>query len=260
VTAATLPADTPAGSLSLIDRLTRSRYFWLCLATSAVTFTGFWFSYFGPMLAGNYQQVSATVHLHGWTFFLWYLLLPLQAGLVAGRQVKLHRTLGYTSIGLALLMTFTGLVVIGTQMKLAQAPDGNPFWKVMGPGVFSTLVLFAVCYALAIRYRRQKEHHRRLMLLASTGGLGAAGFRLLGQIIGFGPAAGIGGIILPNLIIVAAMLIEWRRGEGVHPVYRWGLPISVVTELLMIFGTTTPAGQAVSSALAWLGTVLAPLY
>lgn len=157
-------------------------------------------------------------------------------------------------------MTMTGLVVIGVQMDLARGPDGNPFWQFLGNGVFMTLMLFVLFYSLALRFRRQRDYHKRLILLASTGSLGAAGFRVLAQVIGFGPAAGIGGIFLPNLIVLAAIFIEWRRGEGIHPVYRWGLPLSLVAEALAIFGTPTAPGQALSAALAWLGTVLAPLY
>jgi hypothetical protein len=225
-----------------------------------VTFLGFSFTYFGPMLAGEYPEVSPAVHLHGWTFFAWYLLLPFQAGLIAANRLRLHRALGYGSIALATVMTFTGLVVIGVQMQLAQQPAGSPFWKFLGPAVFITLVLFAVFYALALRFRRKRDVHKRLILLAGASALGAAGFRVLGRVIGFGPLAGVGGILLPNLIIVAAMLIEWRRGEGVHPVSRWGLPVAMVAEVGVIVATPTAAGQALSTALAWLGAALAPFY
>lgn len=235
-------------------------YFWLCLSTSCIAFLGFSFTYFGPMSAGEYPEVSPTVHIHGWTFFLWYLLLPLQAWLVSSRKVSVHRSLGYGSLFLAVAMTFTGLIVIGIQMGLASQPDGPPFWQFLGPGVFITLVLFVVFYGLALRFRRKRELHKRLILLASTGALGAAGFRVLGQIIGFGPTAGVGGILLPNIIILAAVLLEVRGGKGIHPVYRWGLPISVLAEGGVILLTPTSAGQALSSALAWLGVVLAPFY
>lgn len=237
-----------------------NHYLYLSLATTAVVGLGFWVTYFGPMMAGEYGDVSPTVHVHGWTFFLWYLLLPLQAGLIAMRKVATHRRLGLGSVVLAMAMTATGMVVIGVQMELARQPDGSPFWTFLGPAVFMTLVLFAVFYALALQYRKQREYHKRFMLLASTGGLGAAAFRLIGRIIGFGPVAGVSGILAPNLIIVAAMLIELRRGEGVHPVYRWGLPLSFGAELAVILLTPTAVGQPLASALAWVGRVLAPLY
>ena len=150
-------------------------------------------------------------------------------------------------------MTFTGLVVIGVQMKLAQQPDGSPFWQFLGPTVFITLVLFVVFYVLALLFRRKRDFHKRLILLASIAALGAAGFRVVGRAIGFGPVAGVGGILLPNLIIVAAILVERRRGEGVHPVYRWGLPASALAEIGVILATPTAAGQILSTSLAWLG-------
>lgn len=235
-------------------------YLGLALSVSFVAFFGFSFTYFGPILSGEYPAVSPTVHIHGWTFFLWYLLLPLQAWLVSSRRIQLHRSLGSMSVVLAVAMTFTGLVVIGHQMDLARQPDGSPFWRFLGPAIFMTLLLFVAFYGLALRYRRRRDLHKRFILLASTGALGAAAFRALGQAIGFGPAAGVGGILLPNIIILAAVLLELRRGEGVHPVYRWGLPISLAAEGGMILLTPTPTGQAISSGLAWLGVVLAPLY
>ncbi len=237
-----------------------SHYLWLCLSASFVTFLGFSSTYFGPMIAGEYPKVSPTVHLHGWTFFAWYLLLPLQAGLIAASRLRLHRALGYCSIALAIVMTVTGLLVIGVQMQLAQKPDGSAFWQMFGPGVFVTLVLFVVFYALALRFRRKREFHKRLILLASTGALGAAAFRVFSMAIGFGPLAVYGGILLPNLIILAAILVERRRGEGVHPVYRWGLPLSVIAEAGVLVATPTAAGKVLSTALARLGAVLAPLY
>jgi hypothetical protein len=42
----------------------------LTLTISATVFTGFWFTYFGPVFAGKYPKSSPLVHLHGWSFFL----------------------------------------------------------------------------------------------------------------------------------------------------------------------------------------------
>jgi len=235
-------------------------YLWLCLTTSAIAFLGFSFTYFGPMARGVYQDVSPTVHIHGWTFFLWYLLLPLQAGLVSYRRVATHRLLGKVSVILAVAMVATGMVVIGTQMELTRRGETIPFWQFLGPTVFMTLVLFAAFYALALRFRQKRALHKRLIILASTGALGAAGFRVLGQVIGFGTLAGIGGILAPNLIVLAAIGVEVRRGEGIHPVYRWGLPISLLLEVGTMVLTPTPAGQALAAGLAWVGRLSAPLY
>lgn len=242
------------------SRRSGSGYLWLALSASAVTFTGFWFTYFSPMIGGQYPEVSPTVHLHGWTFFLWYLLLPFQAGLIRSKRVALHRRLGYASIGLAAAMIITGMVVIGVQMELASQPDGSPFWQALGPGVFVTLVLFAGFYVLAIRSRKDRELHRRFILLASTGGLGAASFRVVSQILGPGFAAGFIGILLPNIIILAAIVVDLRRGGGVHRAYRWGLPASVALEAGVILSTPYLPGRLLSEGLAGVGRVLGFLY
>lgn len=235
-------------------------YFWLCLVTSAVAFTGFSFTYFGPMLEGTYPEVSPAVHVHGWTFFLWYLLLPLQAGLIRARHIALHRTLGAASLVLAALMVFTGLVVMGAQMELARQPDGPPFFRALGPVIFMTLALFAGFYGLAFRARRDRTQHKRLVLLASAAALGAAGFRVIGQWMGFGFPAGVVGILAPNLIVIAAILVDVRRGEGFHPVYRTGLVATLVAEVGTIALTPTPIGHAVAEALAATGRALAVFY
>jgi hypothetical protein len=238
----------------------QSPYFWLCLALSATVFYGFSITYFQPMLAGTYDKVSPTVHLHGWTFFLFYLLLPLQAYLIRCRRITLHRTLGLLSIGLAVAMVGTGMIVIGVQMNLSLKPDGSPFWQGMGPAVFSTLILFVVYYARSVLARRDREQHRRLMLLASAGGMGAAGFRVMSQILGFTVAAGVSGILVPNIFVVAAMVMDRRDGRRIHPLYRTGLPVSVGLELAAFAITPTPVGHALAEALGWVGRVMAPLY
>lgn len=238
----------------------QSSYLWLCLAVSATAYYGFSLTYFGPMLAGEYPKASPTVHLHGWTFFLWYLLLPLQSGLIKFKRVAWHRLLGTGSVALVVTMVGTGLVVIGTQMQASLQPDGSPFWQAMGPAVFATLVLFTLFYTLGVRARRDRDRHRRFMLLASTGGLGAAGFRIAAQFMGFGAAAGVVGIVAPNLFVLAAMGVDWKRGRGIHRVYRWGLPLSVGLEAAAFLITPTAAGRAVAEALAWIGRMTAPLY
>jgi hypothetical protein len=240
----------------------QSSYLWLCLAISATAYYGFSITYFGPMLAGEYPKASPTVHLHGWTFFLWYLLLPLQSGLIKFKRVAWHRRLGTGSVALAVAMVGTGLVVIGTQMQASLQPDGPAFWQAMGPAVFSTLVLFTLFYTLGVRARANRDRHRRYMLLASTGGLGAAGFRIASQYMGSASLTSVVavGILAPNLFVLAAMAVDWKRGRGIHRVYRYGLPFSVGLETAAFLLTPTAAGRVVINALAWVGRVAAPLY
>ena len=237
-----------------------SFHLWMAVAISFTAFLGFSFTYFGPLLRGEYPSVSPAVHLHGWSFFAWYLVYPVQAGLVRAKRLELHRTLGAASVALGTVMVFTGLVVVGVRVDAAQEPGASPFWQLMGPGVFSTLVLFTVFYTAALLNRRRAAHHKRFMLLASAGALGAAAFRILGVLIGFGPSTAMLGILAPNLFVVAAMIHDRLREGSVHRVYRYGLPISIAVEAGMMLSVPTPVGTGLNASLAWLGRVLGFLY
>jgi hypothetical protein len=235
-------------------------HFWMAVAISFTAFLGFSFTYFGPLFRGEYPAVSPAVHVHGWSFFAWYLLFPLQAGLVRAKHLKLHRTLGAASVALAVVMVGTGLVVVGAQVEASRAPGAPQFWQLMGPGVFSTLILFTAFYLAALHNRRRGAYHKRLMILASAGALGAAAFRILGVLIGFGPSTAVLGILAPNLFVVAAMIRDALREGSVHRVYHYGLPISIAVEAGMMLSVPTPVGTALNAGLAWLGRVLGFLY
>ncbi|MCO4099187.1 MAG: hypothetical protein HEQ38_07235 [Gemmatimonas sp.] len=233
-----------------------THYLWTTIALALATFGGFWFTYFGPRIAGTYPTVSAAVHVHGWSFFGWYLLLPLQAAFMHTRRVQLHRTLGWASVALASLMVATGLLVIGVQMQIAASSAEPTFFTFFGLMVFATLVLFAGFYGAALWLRRNGAYHKRFMLVASAAGTGAAVFRLMsafvGQVMWVAPV----GILATNLFIVWGIVHDYRRDQRVHPAYVVGLVACVTLELAGWLLTPTPVG----AALAWVGRVGAVLY
>jgi hypothetical protein len=106
----------------------------------------------------------------------------------------------------------------------------SSFWSQFGPAIFVTLVLFTGFYVAALVLRRRPAAHKRLMIVASVAGMGAAAFRILVAIAGpVGWAAPVG-VLATNLFIVWEMLCDrWRDGR-VHPVYRIGFLTCVVAE------------------------------
>lgn len=226
---------------------------------SCTAFLGFSFTYFGPLVRGQYPEVSATVHLHGWAFFGWFLLFPAQAGFIRIRQVKLHRTLGLASVALATIMVGSGLVVAAVGFR-DLAPDGSGFWDLMGLPILSLLVLFTIFYAAAIRRRRIPADHKRLMLLASAVVLGAATFRILGRAFGFEQWVWVVGFYLPILFLVAAIVYDYWCGETLHRVYRWGGAAWIGLTGMMFVAATTPGGFVLKRAVGWVGRLVAPLY
>jgi hypothetical protein len=232
----------------------------LTLAISAAVFTGFTFTYFGPILSGTYQKVSPLVHLHGWSFFAWYLLLPFQAGLIRTRRVGVHRTIGGLSLALAAVMVVTGLIVIGVRMRETLAAPEPDFWTFSGPVVFSTLLLFTAFYSAALLRRRESALHKRLIIIASAAGMGAAMFRILLVTVGPLPWITIAGILGTNLFILGGMAFDLAREKRIHLAYKIGLPLCVAVELTIFLMTPTPAGQLLARALAWVGSTLGFIY
>lgn len=234
-------------------------YLQAALAIGATAFLGFWFTYFGPQVRGTYPDAAPAVHVHGWSFFAWYVLFPVQAGLIRSRRVPLHRALGWASLGLAAVMAATGVLVLGVRMADAVGAPRS-FWSAFGPMVGSTLLLFIGFYAAAVVSRRRGAHHKRWLLVASAAGLGAASFRIVSTAF-----AGVSwdvpaGILATNLFIVAGMVHDQRRDGRIHPAYRLGLPLCMGVELAAWLLTPAAPGQALAHGLAWVGRTLAFLY
>lgn len=251
------PADLPGTS---VPRQREAHYLRTTLAISGAVFVGFLFTYFGPMLDGTYPKAAAVVHLHGWSFFAWYLLFPLQAALIHRRRGKVHRRLGAASLLLAGVMCATGLIVISVRMADAAASAAPSFWSLFGLQVFATLLLFAGFYLAAIRFRRQAPYHKRLMVIASSAGMGAAGFRIMVMAFGQVSWAVPVGILSTNLFILGGMLYDRLREGRIHPAYRVGLSVCVAVEVAFILITPTPVGRVIADGLAALGGLFGTLY
>jgi hypothetical protein len=197
-------------------------YSGMAIAMAVTVLVGFGPTYYfralndTPTFSGL-TELPSLVHVHGALFTAWTLLLVVQTQLVARRQLGLHRRLGLASVALA-----AALVVVGWQTTVAAgrrgaAPPGLDALVFLVVPVFDIL-LFAVFVSAAIVLRRNKEAHKRLMLLAYVSMLTAAVARLPG-VMALGPPGFFGLTFVFVLIGVAYDLFSRRR---VHPVYAWG--------------------------------------
>ena len=235
------------------------------LSTAAAVFFGFGFTYFGPMAAGTFPTASPFVHVHGWSFFLWYLLFPFQAVLVARRGYGLHMALGRISLVLAVVMIATGLFVLAVRVDEALGGGDDfflQFLRTVGPLILSGLVLFSIFYAGAIvaAISGRMEAHKRLMVLASSAGLGAALFRVFIVTLGPGWMAGVGWAIVTNIFMLAGAVYDRAVHGRVHSVYWSGIALALAVEALVWPFPGTPIVPAINSALATIGQQVSFLY
>ena len=220
----------------------RDRMFYtgMAVAMGLTVFVGFGPSYYlrvlssGPGATVSGGPFTPLVHLHGALFTAWVLLFIVQTALVAGRRVAVHRRLGVATAVLAALMIVAGTsTAIATASRGGAPPGVDPLVFLVIP--LFDMMLFATFVTLALVKRRDREAHKRLMLLAYVSIIVAAVARLPG-VLPLGPLAFFG---LAFLFILIGALYDFLSRRRVHRVYVWGgalFAISVPVRL-MISGT-----------------------
>ena len=120
----------------------------------------FWPQYLARLSTG---RITGYVHLHAVAMTLWVGLLIVQPFLIARGRRSLHRTLGTLSYGVAPVVVVAGVLLAHAALVRDAAVDPA------GAGAMLYLVLvmiawFAVCYGLAIAYRKTPRLHARFMI------------------------------------------------------------------------------------------------
>lgn len=210
---------------------------------AAIAFGGFAGTYWLQLPYGTFTG-SPMLHLHGLLFSLWTLFFLSQALQVANGRLRSHKAWGLFGISLATAMLFTGLAVTiqGLDARL-QAGYGDPA-RAFAIVPVTSVLMFAGFVTAALLNLRRPEWHKRLMLVATTALLQAAVARFVflattgggpGARPGMGPPLPIevtmkAGILVA-LLIVAAMVHDWRNNGRVHPAYWWGFGATMVVQL-----------------------------
>jgi hypothetical protein len=244
-------------------------YLALALGISATAYWGFAYTYFIPMVSGAYPEVSPAIHVHGWSFFLWFLVLPVQATLMATGRRSVHYTLGGLSVLLAAVMVFSGVLVASVRIQQGLSASGPDefavFWKSFGQLIMYNLILFVGFYGAAIGLRERPEIHKRLMILASASILPAAIFRIIVALGGFNWLATPGWVMpaaffLPAVFIVIGMASDQVARGRVHRTYLIGLPALLLIHGLGLAIAGTAAGEFVSLVIAEFARLFGGLY
>jgi hypothetical protein len=242
----------------------RDRVFYpaLTILISATVFAGFAFTYFGPMAGGSYPRAGLPLHLHAWSFFLWYLLLPFQAVLVARGRHTRHRTLGLISMALVAVMTFTGVLVLTVRIEEAVRTGAPQIWLLYGPLFLAILILFVGFYAAAIYMatRNRLEAHKRLIIVASAAGMAAGFSRVIMLLSGFHPLSIPAGSLGGGLFILLGMSWDWWSRGAVHPAYLVGLAALLLVEIPLLPQVNAGAVDWINQWLAMMGDHLGILY
>jgi hypothetical protein len=85
------------------------------------------------------------------------------------------------------------------------------------------MVLFAAFFSLALYYRRKPETHKRLMIMIMCGAIMPAAFFRLPVPVAF--------TLLFSFLFAGPIYDRWSRGR-IHSVYKWGVPLFIVSVFL----------------------------
>jgi hypothetical protein len=191
----------------------------------------------GSMRTLSGGPITPLVHAHGILFSAWVLLFVVQTSLVATRKMAVHRRLGMAGAMLAAAMIVVGFRTAVTSAKQGNAPPGAEPLAFLVVPLFD-LVLFAGFVAAAVAMRRNREAHKRLMLLAYVSIITAAVARLPG-LLPLGPLVFFS---LSFLFVIAGILYDLWSRRRVHRVYVWGGGLIFIS---------VPLRLAMSSTAAW---------
>ena len=234
----------------------------LAILISAIALSGFWFTYFGPIIGQTYPPAGIPLHIHGWSFFIWLVLFPFQAMLIGRQRHALHKTLGKMSAILVLVMTLTGLLVLSVRAEEA-AREGEPLvWLLYGPLFLAILVLFVAFYGASIRMAltNRWQAHKRLMIIASAIGVGAGVSRWVMVISGFHPLSIPIGVLSCSIFLLIGMAYDAVTRGSVHLTYWVGLSTFVFVMIPLLPQVSEGNVAWVNQWLAALGEQLGFLY
>jgi hypothetical protein len=202
----------------------RDRFFYIAMAVvaAALVFAGFARTYYLKGFFGN-PPLTPLVHLHGFLFTCWLVLLLSQVTLVAANRTDLHRRLGVAGGVLAGLMVLIGTATAIQAVKRGFVPgnaDAPPPPLVFLVIPLFDILVFAILVTAALYYRRRSDIHKRLMIIATIAILPPAIARLhFAFIRANGPLAVFG---LADLILLACIFYDVVSHRRLHPAYLWG--------------------------------------
>ena len=202
-------------------------YFYMALACTAVAFLGFAPTYWVPMIRDHFRPRRSSI----FTATVFRLVALLRVPDLARRigKVARHRAIGMIGVSLATAMTIFGFLVAVNAMKRSAAAGLTNEGIAFAIVPLSGILFFAVVFALAIANIRRPEIHKRLMLLAGISLLDAAVARWFLTFLA--PPGPLGPPPVPvtippafvaYLLLVVAIVFDWRTRGRPHPVYVYG--------------------------------------
>lgn len=176
---------------------------------------------------GDAPPLPLYLYLHGALGTAWFTLIVVQTALVARRRVDLHRRLGWAAVAIAVAVLITGIytstnmVPRNAALGLTSEAEIRLYGFVTAADIAGSIV-FATLVALGVAFRRRKDVHKRLMLIAGFSILGPAAARIASW-FGELPNPVMPAILLSFVVTLIVHDVRERRRPHLATVLAFGL-------------------------------------
>jgi hypothetical protein len=125
------------------------------------------------------SDLSALVFIHGGAMTIWMVLFLVQSLLVPARKIRIHMKLGWLAIAVGLISSTSGFKLSIESVRSApeiifSGMEYRQYLIVM----LTDFAVFTLFVLAGVLFRRKREVHRAMMLLACLSVLGAAMMRI----------------------------------------------------------------------------------
>jgi hypothetical protein len=233
-----------------------SRYFYLWMAGAfvLVAFGGFSPTYWAPVAAGTFHA-PPIIHIHGMLMFAWTCFFFVQTALVATGRTMDHRSWGLAGISLFSILAFSILVGEEAVLKRDEAAGFGDAARRFAAVTLCAWPLLVTVFTLAIVNIRRPEVHKRLMLLLMVGIMTPALARVFVTLFAAGappgpppPFVSLPPALVADLLLVVAMVHDWRTRGRPHSVYVIGGTVLLAQQLLTVVFAATGIWMSIARA------------
>jgi hypothetical protein len=184
------------------------RFFAIAAAAIIIAvLVGFGPTFYLKPLFNNPPIARSIIYVHGFVMAAWVILFTVQIYFISSKKIKIHQKLGWTGIGLAVLVFVSGMMVTVGAAKYgtASAPANIPPLEFMIVP-FGDMIVFAILFGAAVYYRKNSPNHKRLMLLTMINFIPPAIARFPGGLTdSYGPLWFYG---VPTVLTIALITLD----------------------------------------------------
>ena len=231
-----------ATAAATADIRSEGRYFylWMAGAYALVAFGGFIPTFWARVASGTFHA-PPIVYIHGALLFTWTCFYFAQTALITARRTMDHRAWGLAGIALFSILMCTILVtemaVIKRDGALGMGDGARRFAAV----TLCAWPLMAALFTMAIVNIRRPDVHKRFMMLLMIGMMTPAIARVFLTLFAPPGVAGppppfvsVPPALAADLLLVVAMVYDWRTRGRPHPVYVYGGLLLLAQQVLTV--------------------------